>query len=378
MMAVSAQHPVAVGMTAYIRLRLRPRVFGLERLCIEETTIVAPNHRSDYDVPVLVAALYHRWAEAVARGLPWPTFATDDHVLQRGFLAGYPENIPVRLRQLLWPINVGGVLERNLGCVAVREPTRMRLAEVLRADPRMALDGQLPPELQDALARRAAERRRPAPEHAGDVLHGEYADLLWTPVERNDVACHGEVWRDHLHAAVRDFGQLVQTLESGGLVVIYPEGELSPDGRIGPLKPGLASLARRGKAKWVQPVATCYDPLAGPRPRVYVSIAPPIVPQPGRLLGDVSTALRRATPLTAGQIVAWHLSRGARSPAELDTIASDWIGRSRADGRPIEPALDGPGRHEILRAAHRRALRRRADDPVIHRLAAELDDAHSQ
>ncbi|MGH2887503.1 MAG: hypothetical protein ACRDPA_33195, partial [Solirubrobacteraceae bacterium] len=72
-------------MTAYIRLRLRPRVFGLEHLRLEPGTIVAPNHRSDNDVPVLVSALYPRWARAVAHGLPWPTFATDDHALQRGF-----------------------------------------------------------------------------------------------------------------------------------------------------------------------------------------------------------------------------------------------------------------------------------------------------
>lgn len=365
-------------MTAYIRLRLRPRVFGLERLRLEPGTIVAPNHRSDNDVPVLVAALYPRWARAVSHGLPWPTFATDDHALQRGFLAGYPEHIPLWLRRVLWPINVGGVLERNLQCVAVREPLRMRLAEVLRADPRRALDGQLPPELRAALARRAAERRRPPPEQASDVLHGEYADLLWTPVERDEVACHGEVWRDHLRAAINDFGQLAQTLGSGGLVVIYPEGELSADGRIGPLKPGLASLARRGRARWVQPVATCYDPLAGPRPRVYVSVAPPIVPESGRLLREMSAALRRATPLTAGQIVAWQLTRGATSPAELETVASDWVDRARADDRPIEPALEGQERRAILHGAYRRALQRGGTHPVIRRLAAELDDAHSE
>ena len=365
-------------MTAYVRLRLRPQVFGLEHLRLEPRTIVAPNHRSDNDVPVLVTALYPKWARAVARGVPWPTFATDDDALERGFLAGYPQHIPLWLRQLLWPIRVGGVLERNLQCVAVREPTTMLLAEVLRADPHMALDGQLPPELRAALARRAAARRRPPPERAGDVLHGEYADLLWTPVERDQVGRHGDVWRDHLRAAVRDFEQLVQSLRSGGLVVMYPEGELSPDGRIGPLKQGVASLARRGRARWVQPVATCYDPLAGPRPRVYVSVAQPIVPQPGRLNSDLMGALRRATPLTAGQIVAWQLGRGATSPAQLDAVASDWIDRARADERPIEPGLEGPRRRAILNGALRRALRRGATDPLIRRLSVELDDAHSQ
>lgn len=374
-MALSAQHPVAAGMTAYVRLRMRPHVFGLEHLRLEPGTILAPNHRSDNDVPVLVTALYPTWVRAVARGAPWPTFATDDHAFLQGFLAGYPEGIPLWLRRLLWPIRVGGVLERNLQCVPVREPNEMRLVEVLRADPGLVLDGQLPAELRTALARRAAEHGRPAPERAQDVLHAAYADLLWTPVEHDRVARPGEHWREHLRAAVRDFRDLAQTLAAGGIVVIYPEGALSADGRIGPLKSGLASLARRGRARWVQPVAISYDPLAGSRPRVYVSIAPRIAPVPGRLTSDVSDALRRAMPMTAGQIVAWQLFRGG---TQLDAIAADWIARARADGRPIDPALLGPGRQAALRGARRAALRLGESDAVIGRLAIELEDAHGR
>ena len=373
-----AQRPVAAGMTAYVRLRLRPRVFGLEHLRLDPGTIVAPNHRSDNDVPVLVAALYPEWARVVARGVPWPTFATDDHALLQGFLSGYPPRIPLWLRQLLWPIRVGGVLERHLQCVPVREPTRMRLVEVLRAEPRLALDGQVPPEVRSALARRAAERHQPFPQRAEDVLNGAYADLLWTLIDRDDVACHGDVWREHQRAAVHDFRQLGQTLRSGGIVVIYPEGELSPDGRIGPLKPGMASLARRGRARWVQPVAICYDHLAGPRAWVYVSVARAIEPTPGQLTDDVAVALRRATPLTAGQVVAWQLTRGAASLPEIEVAVADWIERARAGERPIEPALLGPERRAFLTGVRRRALRAGPSDPVIRGLAAELEDANSR
>jgi 1-acyl-sn-glycerol-3-phosphate acyltransferase len=374
-MALSAQHPVAAGMTAYVRLRLRPHIFGAEHLRLEPGTIVAPNHRSDNDVPVLVTTLYPQWARAAARGVPWPTFATDDHAFLRGFLAGYPEGMPLWLRRVLWPIRVGGVLERNLQCVPVREPNEMRLVELLRADPRLALDGQLPVELEAALARRAAELGRPAPERAQDVLHGVYADVLWKPVDRDEVARPGEHWREHLRAAVGDFRRLAQTLAAGGIVVIYPEGELSPDGRIGPLRAGLASLARRGRAHWVQPVAISYDPLAGARPRVYVSIAPRIAPVPGRVASDVADALRRAAPLTAGQIAAWQV---ARKGGQLDAVSAEWIARARADGRPVQPALLGPRRIAVLREAHRAALRRGESDPIIVRLATELEDVHAR
>ena len=187
------------------------------------------------------------------------------------------------LRRLLWPIRVGGVLERHLQCVPVREPTRMRLVEVLRADPRSRSTVSSRPSFgppSSAGPRSAVDRPR---SELAMCCAASYADLLWTVVERDQVARHGDVWRDHLRAAVRDFGQLVNALQSGGLVVIYPEGELSPDGRIAPLKPGLASLARRGRARLVQPVAVSYDPLAGGRARAYVSVAQAIVPAPGRL-----------------------------------------------------------------------------------------------
>lgn len=377
-MKMPAQRAVAAGMTAYVRFRFRPIVFGLADLRLEPGTIVAPNHRSDNDVPVLVAVLYPHWANAVERGVPWPTFAADDHAFLKGFLGGYPEHLPLWLRRLLWPIRVGGVLERHLQCVPVREPTRMRLVEVLRADPKLALDGQLPSELRAALGRRAAKCGRPPPRRADDVLRGIYADLLWTAVDREQVAHRGDVWREHLRAAVRDFKQLANALRSGGLVVIYPEGELSPDGRIAPLKPGLASLARRGRARLVQPVAMSYDPLAGVRARAYVSVGRAIDPASGRLTDEVADALRRANPLTAGQIVAWQLVRGGASARELDEAAAGWIERAGADERPIEPGLRGPGRRALLRGARRRALRLGPAHPVILRLASELDDAHSQ
>lgn len=375
---ISVQRPVAAGMTAYIGLRFRPRVFGLEQLQLEPGTIMAPNHRSDNDVPLLVATLYPHWARSARLGGPWPTFAADDHTFLPGFLGGYPGSLPLWLRQLLWPIRVGGVLERHLRCIPVREPHRMLLVELLRAEPQRELDGQLPPELRAALVARAEERRRPAPRRGDDVLSGIYADLLWTPVDRDEVERHGDVWREHLRAAVGDFKRLTQTLEAGGLVVIYPEGELSVDGRIAPLKQGLASLARRGRARWVQPVAITYDPLAGPRPLAYVSVSAALVPAHGHVTAQVHDALRRAMPLTAGQLVAWRLTQGVDSLGKLEAAAREWIERARADRRPVEPALLGPGRRALLREAQRRAARRGRADPLLERLAAEFHDAHAR
>jgi 1-acyl-sn-glycerol-3-phosphate acyltransferase len=158
---IAAQQLVAAGMTAYVRGGFRLRTFGLDNLRLEPGTIVTPNHRSDNDVPVLVSALAGPWGRAVRGGIPWPTFAADDHAFFRGFLAGYPEGLPLAARRLLWPVRVGGPLERWLQCVPVREPARMRLVELLRRAPERPLDGRLPA----ALAQSFWQARRRGPDH---------------------------------------------------------------------------------------------------------------------------------------------------------------------------------------------------------------------
>ena len=110
---IDLQRPVRWGMTGYVGASFRVRSFGLQQLQLSASTILAPNHRSDNDVPLLVSTLGPRWAEMVAAGLPWATFAADDHAFLHGFLAGYGGRLPLTVRRLLWPIRVGGIPERQ-------------------------------------------------------------------------------------------------------------------------------------------------------------------------------------------------------------------------------------------------------------------------
>ncbi|HEX4009568.1 MAG TPA: hypothetical protein VHX62_06155 [Solirubrobacteraceae bacterium] len=378
---MSPQQLVALGMTGYVRANFRVRTFGLDRLALEPSTIFAPNHRSDNDVPLLATALLPRWSRAAGHGVPWPTFAADDHAFFRGFLAGYPEGIPLGVRRALWPVRVGGVLERHLQCVPVRHPAQMRLVELLRYDPQQRLDGQLPPEVHAALAQRAHELGRPAPARGAEALHGRYADILWTELDRDRTPGVDEMWRAHLRCAVADFRRLIATVRGGGLVIIFPEGELKTEGEVGPLAPGLASLARRGRARQVQPIAISYDPLTSGRPRAYVSVGPSIKPAPGELIGQVTEGLRRAIPLTAGQIAATVLRESPTATATATALAragDDWVARAQADRRPAEPGLlrTRRERERLLASAFRHAQRRGPDDHAVRSLARELVGAN--
>lgn len=368
------QDPVALGMRAYVRARFRVRVFGLEHLRIEPGQIFAPSHRSDNDVPLLISVLYPTWSKAIGHGASWPTFGAMIELFLPGFFAGYPGRLPLALRRALWPYQPGDVLNRHLQCVPVREPNRMRLQDLLRHAARTPLDELLPGEVLEALSARAAVLGAHRPVHAGDVLRGAYADLLWTYVERDSAPDPDEAWRAHGRAAVQDFRRLAQSLASGGSVVLFPEGGLSTDGEIGQLQPGLASLARRGNAHRVQPVALTYDPLVGGRTLAYVAFTAPIEPGPGRLLPAVEEALRTTMPLTAGQLAATSVLEGD-GPAAALRRDEEAIDRARVEARPVEPALLGPGRERTLTEALARARRRGPSDPLIQRLARELESA---
>jgi 1-acyl-sn-glycerol-3-phosphate acyltransferase len=371
------QDPVALGMTAYVRGRFRLRVFGREHVRIEPGQIFAPSHRSDNDVPVLITVLYPAWAQAVARGASWPTFGAMIELFLPGFFAGYPAGLPLALRRLLWPHQPGAVLERYLQCIPVREPGRMRLQELLRHNPDERLEDVLPAALLDALGARSAAVGRRRPARAGEVLDGAYADLLWIEVERAAMPDPSAAWETHARAAVQEVRRLGATVAGGASVIMFPEGDLSADGEIGPLQPGLGSLARRGRVRRVQPVALAYDPLVPGRTRAYVSFTEALEPAPGRLVADVDRTLRAATPLTPGQLAAGAVLAGDASAPSFARSAGEAIARARAEGRPVEPALlRGPAeRGRALRWALARARRRGADDPLVRRLAREIESA---
>lgn len=369
------QDPVAAGLIAYVRARFRVRIFGSAQLRIEPGQIIAPSHRSDNDVPVLVAAMYPAWSAAVARGEPWPTFGAMVELSLPGFFAGYPPGLPLAVRRRLWPYQPGAVLERHLQCVPVREPHRMRLQELLRPDPDARLDRLVPAGILEGLVARSAALGRPPPVYAREVLDGAHVDLLWAEVDDLVAPEPPEVWREHARVAVRDFRRLGAALARGGTVVMFPEGDLSANGEIGPARPGLASLARRGAARSVQPVALAYDPLVSGRRRAYVSFAPALEPVAGQLRPAVTRALRAATPLTPGQLAAAAVLAGVASRPAFERSAVDAVARAHADGRPVEPALEGSGRGRTLAYALARARRLGPEDPVVRRLARELASA---
>jgi hypothetical protein len=217
----------------------------------------------------------------------------------------------------------------------------------------------LPAGALEDLAGRAAALGRPAPRTVGDVRRGEYADLLWRRYERGELraTAFDAAWRRRVAEATGQLRALVDLMRGGAPLVVFPEGRPSADGSIGPLRPGLGTLARRGAPAWIQPVGLAYDPLRRGRPRVILALVDP-QPAPAKdVEGAVLRALRLATPLTCGALVAAHLTRAAAEGrrtvrvAELEAALDAAVTAARAASRPVERALTRRGRARRRRLA---------------------------
>jgi hypothetical protein len=373
---------VGLGMTAYTGLVYRGVLLGRDRLRLEPGVVLASTHLSDADVPVLAGALYRgaeMWRDPeVTR----PSFAVRNDLLAPGYLAGYPRGMPLALRRALWPLGIGPVMRRWVRCLPVRFADRMRLVEVLRRLPDLDLAAALTPRRFEALCRRAAQLGRPPPRLGRDVLSGAYADLVWEDVERDELDGpeFDELWKERLAASALDLRLLIRHVRGGGALILFPHGEVSSDGAIGPLDDRAARFLRSARAVAVQPVAIAHDPLTRGRPRAFVGVGEAFDP-PARKGGAraLVAALRGAMPLACGQVVAHAMTVGGVS-AETSGAAKALeraVERAHNDGRPIEPALEAGGARRRARVEEAVAAARRLGPghPAVRRAACTYGSA---
>ena len=355
---MSLYDAVAAGMWAYSRSAFRITVLGPERLRIAPGTLLVVTHRRETDVPVLCPPLYRRGELRRQR----VAFAARDDLFLPGFFAGFPTGLPPRVRRALYGLGIERWLPR-VEVFPIRSASAARLGEVLRDRPGEALGGVLGSRESAAFAARAAACGLEPPTRAGEVLRGEYADLLWRPVGRENGAAAGldAFWARRAGQAAADFRRLVELVRGGRPLVLFPEGRPSPDGEIGPLQRGLGALVRRARPPALLPVALAYDPLRRGRTHVVLAFGAPVSPEDD-VEDQALRLLRRTMPLTAGQLVAAKAAESAVRDALVE-------------GRPVEPALVVPERRERRLAEARAAAGSRPD--ALPFLAREYESARA-
>ena len=332
---------VALGMWLYARAAFRLVVVG--RLRLEPGQLLLATHRANADVPIICAALFFRagiWRRHRFR----LHFAARDDLLEPGALAALTPGLPRPLRRALFAVEPAPLLAR-VRVHPVRSRSTMKLAQARRA---------LVP---------------------GEQLRPDDIDVLWRTVHPEDVPSPA-LWQAWAAAAVSDLRELVGVVRARHPLLLFPEGTPSADGAIGPLGRGLRVLVRRGRPEQLVPIGLAYDPLTAGRPRALLGLGAPFPPGEGDVEDEVLARLRRAVPLTCGQVAASELR--ARGRLTLDELDAALAAAVATEGRPPDPLLADP----VLR--RRRAadclaalVRSGADDPLVARLARERASANA-
>jgi hypothetical protein len=372
---------VGAGMAAWGRVAMRTSGIELDRLRLEPGMIFVCAHLSDADVPVVAGTLFtgrRLWRDTRPTR---PSFAVRNDLLLPGFLAGYPPKLPIGARRALYRLDIGTVMREQVRCLPVRFSDRLRLVEALRARPDAVLYDSFPAARVEALRERARRLRRPPPRAARDVLDGGYADLLWELVDGSELS--GEEWAPMWsERAVRsglEVRDLIRTVRGGGSLVLFPHGFPSPDGGIGAIDPRVGRLLHHARPNGIQSLGLAYDPLVRGRPRAFVAAGPELE-RPPRDGGEraVLAALRHATPLTCGLVVAHEVAAHGRVPSTAVASAAieRAIERARAEGRPVERSLRDPRRRQArIAEAVDAANRLGAGHVLIARSARTLETA---
>jgi hypothetical protein len=358
---------VAHGMNLYSQAAFRVGLLAPEGFDPGAGTLVVITHRKESDVPLVCPPLYFAMGGHRSPGYRLHFAARDDMFLP-GFFAGFPPDLPLRARRLLYRVGVGRWLPR-VNVFPIRSASVARTGEVLAASPARPLAELLRPEAAAAFAERAAACGRTAPVRAGDALRGEYADLLWLSLTPEDTPGLEEFWSGRAARAAGDFRALVQEIRDGHVMLVFPEGRPSPDGEIGPARPGIGALVRRGKPPAIRPLALAYDPLVRGRTRVHLALGPPIEPPAEDVEQTLLDLLRVTMPLACGQLVAARLQAGAEADvAAIERDLADAVEAAREEGRPVEPdLLDAGTRRRRLAEALSVAPRRAAELPFLAR-----------
>jgi 1-acyl-sn-glycerol-3-phosphate acyltransferase len=332
---------VAYGMWAYSAAAFRVEKIVSARARLEAGTLIAVTHRKESDVPLICPPLYRLGGMRTDRAARMHFAARDDMFLP-GFFAGFPPGLSPLARRLLYRLSVA----RWLPVVQVhpiRSASVARLGEVLAARPDERLGELLTGEHKVLFQTRARVCGLSEPVAAREALRGAYADLLWRPVSPGKGVRPGldGFWSARAAQAARDFRALVDIVRRPATLVVFPEGRPSPDGEVGPVRPGIGALLRRGRPHAVQPVALAYDPLVRGRTKLVIAIPDPVESPQGKDAEAVLlTVLRRSLPLTAGQFAAHRLLEGAEAdPAALGRELAAAVDAAQAEKRPIETSL---------------------------------------
>src|SRR5258706_13450270 len=357
------------------RLFVSIEVHGLTHDTGAPRTLFAITHKRDLDAfAPLPRLLSHRGWRALTSDVH---FAMRADSFQPGFLARVVQH-PGWFARLLRPISVGPVL-RAVGVHPLDSlhfrPAETWLREALMAEGDVVLGTLLAPDTLASIAAAAGDDPAALAQRPLSAL------LAWRYFRPLQQQLGSELFRGParrraearvLAAAKRQLAELAAWLRAGGSVYTSPEGRLSPDGRLGPVRAGMLRLLPAAPADTrVLPIAIVYDFMTTGRPRMWVDCAPALEGGAQLTARELESQVRAAW-LAAARFTCTQLATGllvqsrekSDSPVRAEELAAGvraWAAQLAGSGRHVDPRLlsaagaPRPGRR-LPRPCQRRGL----------------------
>jgi len=364
--SAAAQLAVGVVLAAFAAAWCRLERAGEPASALQPQRLLVFNHKRDLDIPLLARALLgpRTWAT-------WPgrlVFVGSSELYLPGFLALYfPQLGP--LRWALMGLNIGPVL-RTLRVLPVSTPGPRLLAVWLReAADSFGADRPLYALLTPEWAARLAGAGLPPGTTLARALHPRYRTAL-----AHDVP--PEAFQPHLRqrlalAAARraqaHLGALAAELAAGNMVVLAPEGNVSPDGWLQRFRSGLVRLLKAVPGAEVVPVGITYDVLVPGRPRAFLRVGAPLSGLSERPRREIVQTVRRhlagLNTVTLAQLLGWVLldeldsQVAALDRAELARRVWRYAAALAAEGYALDRQLLEPSQFERALASRLRGAR---------------------
>lgn len=151
------------------------------------------------------------------------------------------------------------------------------------------------------------------------------------------------------------FAAVLDVLEAGGIVLIFPEGKSHSDPALAPLRTGLARIAtmalveRRLPPIPIVPVGLTFEHKSEPRSRVLMHIGPPIIvgAEAASEPNDIAALTRRVDLGLRAVTLNFHSADEARRVLSISTVLADVLEEFRPLYAP-DPPLESR-----VRIAHR-------------------------
>jgi 1-acyl-sn-glycerol-3-phosphate acyltransferase len=292
------------------------RLEGLHNYTASPATLITINHKRDLDIPI-VASVLHLHKTPFSEKLRMHFVARDD-LFQPGFLTAHFTFFGIA-GYLIHRINIKPVMIA-LRAHPISHLIRRRIGPLIRELEQT--NGESPmrevvnPKGLDLINTMLGHRNR---NNLGDTTVADFLGYSFSTLHQKpaDIGIlQSDFSRDLRRKTLKKISQqlrdIVRVLNGGGICMLAPEGQLSPDGRFWPVKSGLFRIISMTSGDpRVLPVNTTYDFMTRGRMRIYMTV------------GQEFTAVKGMNKIKLERLV--QKSIGTLGPVTLSHLGSEFL-----------------------------------------------------